>query len=733
MYVHFVLAILLLCCHDGHIATSHVHLKTMTELSITLKPVYSRTVSSPSGVTVPDGWSLSWHQAETFNALSDPNLDVVFNTAMTGDGKSLAAYLQAMTGRTYTLAMYPTNELARDQERQVQNYKATFNPKYDPQIYRLTGATLEDFVETRQLPSRQQGIIDRADNSEILLTNPDIFHYIHDFRYLRSDSKKASRGDNADKLFRKIDDNYKLFIFDEFHVFSSPQIASVLNAMLLIKHTSTPRKFLFLSATPSELLQEFLSRAGLNYRIIDPVNQGAYRFAAGDEPGWRQISQPITLTFPDNLEPNVRSSYDWIVESAESVILKFFLDHPGSKGAIILNSIAAVYKLAAKLKPLFAQHSLEVLSNTSLTGESERTRSISDADLLIGTSTIDVGVDFKINFLVFEAADGGNFIQRFGRLGRHTGFPVYQAYALIPNYLVARLFIGRDGKPAPLQDGQECDRVALHNTVRESWLFVNQFEGYPKRWGTIQSFSAWNELHSPRMKEIYPDAADAFKADTEAAFQFSMRQRHGQVYHCIKEKQHAILDEARSFRGSSQLDCAIYDVTNCDEPERDRFKTYNLPGLLSNFVFDVMEKEAFLAKVKQVGLPTKRFQEVLCYLTLKDYREVRENWHFYHAGNVGELARLGKVQILKGLEVTAGENAISKALYRRGLVCYISDLRRDDLRAKLGLPMQFQAYGLSDDQDDRSPPYTIAFGQSALLLETLTWRWKPKEDEGWIC
>lgn len=706
----------------------------MTEYSITLKSVYSApALTLPEHITLPPEWTLAWHQAETVKALRDPKVDVVFNTAMTGDGKSLAAYLPAMTSRYDTLAMYPTNELARDQERQVQNYKELFNPKHDPQIYRLTGATLEDFVETNRLPSKQQGIIDRANNAEILLTNPDIFHYIHDFRYLRRDPKKTSRGDNPDKLFRKIDDNYNLFIFDEFHIFSTPQIASILNAMLLIKHTSTPRKFLFLSATPSELLQEFLSRAGLKHRIISPVDHGAYRFAVSSEPGWRQISQPIILTFPDSLEPNVRSSYDWMVENAESVVLKFFLEHPGSKGAIILNSIAAVYKLLAQLKPLFAQHGLAVLPNTSLTGESERARSVSDADLLIGTATIDVGVDFKINFLVFEAADGGNFIQRFGRLGRHEGFPVYQAYALMPNYLVARLFTGRDGQPAPLQNGEACDRVAFNSTIRKSWLFVNQFEGYPKRWGTIQSFYAWNELRSPSMQERYPHAADGFKADIEAAFGFSMRQRHGQVYACIQQKQHAILDEARFFRGSSQLDCAIYDVTNRDESERDRFKTYSLPGLLSNFIFDLMEKDEFLAEVKKAGLPTKRFQEALCYLRLKDYRDLRENWHFYHAGNIGELTRLGKVQILKGLEVMAGENAISKALSRRGMVCYISDRRRDDLRAKLGLPMQFQAYELSDRPDDRSPPYTIAFGQAALLLETLTWRWKPKEDEGWIC
>jgi CRISPR-associated endonuclease/helicase Cas3 len=705
----------------------------MPDYTIALKPVYSQTVQTPEGVSLPDGWNLSWHQAETFRALSDPSLDVVFNIAMTGDGKSLAAYLQAMTGKTYTMAMYPTNELARDQERQVQEYKQLFNPKYDPQIYRLNGATLADFVETYQLPSKQQGIIDRVNNSEILITNPDIFHYIHDFRYLRRNPKKSSQGDNADKLFRKVDDSYNLFIFDEFHIFSSPQVASVLNALLLIKHTATSRKrkFLFLSATPNELLQDFLLRSELKYKIINPVEAEAYRFIDNDNTEkWRPISQPIILKFVDNLEPKAKSGYDWILEHAESTILKFFLDHPGSKGAIILNSIASVYKLFAKLQPLFSAQGLQVLPNTSLTGETGRIQSIADADLVIGTATIDVGVDFKINFLVFEAADAGNFIQRFGRLGRHKGFSVYQAYALIPNFLVARLFAG--DKPH-LQDGMECDRISFTQAVRDSWSFVNDFKGYPKRWGGIQSACMHMELRKSPMKETYPEAKDGFKADVQNAFGMSINQQYARIKDFLDTNRKAVIDEARSFRGSSQLDCAIYDLSNPNEPERERFKTYNLPGLLSNFVIELMEPDVFLAQVKLAGLPKQRFEQALCHLKLKGYREVRENWHFYHSGNVSELARLGTVQVLKGLEVTMGENMISKALYRRGLVCFISDRRRDELRAKCGLPMQFQAYGLSDRPDDRDPPYTIAFGQSALMLETLTWRWKPKEDEGWIC
>jgi CRISPR-associated endonuclease/helicase Cas3 len=705
----------------------------MPNFSVKLKPVYSRPASHlPAGIKLPNGWdSLSWHQVETFEALSDPDLDIVFNTAMTGDGKSLAAYLKAMTGLNSTLAMYPTNELARDQERQVQDYKDKFSPEYDPQIYRLTGATLEKFVETNQLSTKQQGIINRINNSEILLTNPDIFHYIHDFRYLRRNSQNPRKGDNSDKLFRKLDESYKFFVFDEFHIFSSPQISSILNALLLIKHTAKRRKFLFLSATPVPLLRGFLERSGFSCKDINPIKEGAYAFSSDEAQGWRQISHPITLSFPEDLQPNSQSSYGWITENAESVILNFFLEHQNSKGAIILNSIASVYRLLAKLKPLFKQHDLTVLPNTSLTGESERGRSIQDADLLIGTSTIDVGVDFKINFLIFEASDAGNFIQRFGRLGRHKGFPIYQAYALVPNFLVARLFTGKEEVCSPaLIDGEEYDRIYFTDKMRESWSFVNQFEEYPSRWGSLQSVCMHMELRSKHMTETYPKAQDGYRTDVEKALRVNLKHKYGQVAELLKLKQNKIVEEARSFRGSSQLDCAVYDITNPDEPELDRFKSYHLPGLLSNFVIEPIEKKVFLQKAEGAGLSIKRFENALCYLKLLGFQEVRKNWHFYYdRSDFSDIRRLRQVQILKNLQVTTGWNSVSKALSARGMVCFISDHDQRYLRSKLGLPMHFQSYGLSDHMDDLNPPYTIAFGQSALMLETLVRFWKSKDSE----
>ena len=63
------------------------------------------------------------HQVETLEAFNDPDVDVVFNTAITGDGKSLAAYLPAFRERKSIIAMYPTNELIQDQYSSLPKYE----------------------------------------------------------------------------------------------------------------------------------------------------------------------------------------------------------------------------------------------------------------------------------------------------------------------------------------------------------------------------------------------------------------------------------------------------------------------------------------------------------------------------------------------------------------------------------------------------------------------------------
>src|SRR5262245_819733 len=458
-----------------------------------LKAVYSKPAPRGAAGILRTTGPLSQHQARPYQPLGDPDLDAIFNVAVTGDGKSLSAYLPALRDNRCTMGLYPTNELSRDQENQVGGYIKQLSIIPRPQrICRLSGEQLTEYADEHNV-SRQTELLRRIEQSEILLANPDIYHLIMNGYYLR-------RNDAVDKVFNPLIKNFGLTVFDEFHIFSAPQIVSVVNAMLLARatHGAGSRKFLFLSATPSEQLCANLEHAGLRYAIVE----GEYRHAFADEVAtidlneYRRITHQITLSFDITKAPDKTAEW-WLIENAEEVIVRFFREHPGSRCAVILNSVGAVKRCVNQLRPALASRGISIGENTGLSTKDERRESMT-RDVLIGTSTIDIGVDFKINLLIFEATDAGNFIQRLGRLGRHDGyenergefiaFSAFQSYALVPQFIQERLF----EKPAengatPLLDSMCYDRQTFFAKLRNAYPPVNEFKLYAQRWGGLQS------------------------------------------------------------------------------------------------------------------------------------------------------------------------------------------------------------------------------------------------------
>jgi len=720
----------------------------MSDYKVTLKPVYSCPAPElPEGIKLPAGWSsLAWHQVETFKALNNPDIDVIFNTAMTGDGKSLAAFLKTLAEYYCAIALYPTNELARDQETQTRDYINKFQPQHKPRVVRLSGAELEIYAENEGL-RKSAALSTRTGQSEIILTNPDIFHYLHRGSYLMPQ-------DSPDKLWGRIDKDFELFIFDEFHVFAAPQIASVLNTMLLIRLTNRPKKFLFLSATPDEELIHRLRKAGFRCQVIDPRAENKYQFpetpaqqAQLISQNWRQVTGAVELNFVP-IDSGAKSAETWLRESTE-LILAQFQQQPGSKGAIILNSIAAVKRLTPFFQALLKPHNLTVGENTGLSGRETREKSLA-ADLVLGTSTIDVGVDFKINFLIFESADAGNFIQRLGRLGRHDGyeqdsqkveFTNFTAYALVPNFFIERLFAVES---PPLETGGLYDRPFLHDTIWENYRTINNFRGYYSCWGAVQSFQILCSLGSKTIKQQYAESREAFRITCEDVFNAKLGYVGGRVrrwkdeWYLLSRKKEGnpIAENACSFRGSSPLQCGLYDLT---EPnEADRFKTYDLSGILSNLEIELWTEAGFRRSLAETAertgqpIPKGRFEHCLAFMKLVGYREERSNWKFTYPGNLADKANKHEVQVLTGLEIWQPDNRwageINKKLRQQGLVCYLLQKQVAEVRRLLQLPMHFQIYPISDlsSVHDVTAPYSIAFGQSALLLDTLAYRFKTK-------
>jgi CRISPR-associated endonuclease/helicase Cas3 len=716
----------------------------MSEYNIILKPVYSCPASIsdiPKGVKLPKDWVLSWHQAETLKAIRDPDIDVISNTAMTGDGKSLASYLDILQVYSPISGFYPTNELARDQETQIRGYIDLFQPEHEPRVNRLSGQELEVYAEQENL-KKGAALETRVGQTEILLTNPDIFHYLHRGAYLLFK-------DSPDKLWGRIDKRFNVILFDEFHVFQAPQIASVINTMLLIRRTNRRKKFLFLSATPNPQLVERLKLAGFHCHEINPLKENKYKFPDTatecqqlKAQGWRQVSREISLHFV-RLEPTSKASETWLKDNSELILVHL---QRGGKGAIILNSIAAVKRLTDFFDNFLKPYGLKVSENTGLSGRKTREESL-DADLVLGTSTIDVGVDFKINFLFFESADAGNFIQRLGRLGRHDGyerdgqqitFTDFTAYALVPNFLIDKLFTGDS---PPLKSAEVYERPFFHEQIRDNYRKINNFEGYYFKWGAVQSMRLVRQLGHPNVKQQYEGSQEAFKNDCELVFSTDKRKVNLKAVYIRskeweqewqelsgKDKGNPILEEAASFRGTSPLLCGIYDTT--EQNEADRFKTYALPGILSNLEIEPMKGTEFerlrqaIAERTNIPIPKSRFQYCLGFMKLLRYREERLDWKFTYPGDLEPIANAWKVQVLLGIQVWQPQNywisEINKQLKKQALVSYVVPLAVDEVRRRLQLPMHFEIYPISDQFSvhDATPPHSIAFGQSALLVDT---------------
>ncbi len=303
----------------------------------------------------------------------------------------------------------------------------------------------------------------------------------------------------------------------------------------------------------------------------------------------------------------------WVEEHLEEM-LAFFHRYPGSKAAILVYSVATARRLYGRLYDYFEkQRGITVGENTGLTNRHER-RAALEKQILVGTSTVDIGIDFRINYLVFEASNAGSFLQRFGRLGRHEGFKAYRAYGLIPRFVLERL-------QQALGKGGEVERERFNTAIREAFPIEAEFKSYVQRWGVMQAAQVLAALQ----REGEKDANDAFSAaltDEYEQFYGSPEQpimpKKVKKFWAVQRDYPEIAAELSSFRGQSPLSCGVWDSDN-------HFKTYDLFFLVANADLEVLTETAFMDEVRrrvQAGseqLYERDFHNCLLYLKVYDY------------------------------------------------------------------------------------------------------------------
>lgn len=554
-----------------------------------------------------------------------------------------------------------------------------------------------------------------------------------------------SRVFSSQELPYTLSSGYSTFIFDEFHLFNTPQIVSALTAMLFFNATAQPHdqyrpRFLFSSATPRTVFTNMLAASGLRVQHIS----GDYQNVKAD--GYRQVLHDARLHLHKLDEQ--QSAEKWLAEHTD-IITEHYRVVSNARGVVIVNSVVEARRIARLLRERFPQ--LTVGENTGLTDE-ERRKQAMQAQLIVGTSTIDVGIDFNISLLIFESPDDGTFLQRFGRLGRvrHTGelFAQHEAHALFSGKApwIYDNFI-KELADRNVHEGDSVDRpTTLRDAVVAAFPQATHFERYVRRWGALQAAHVIASLEDKQREGSHAETANVLRAQYERVLGLkNIQSAMKRYWFMIKRKDEvgstackALMDEVLAFRGTSPFQAGVWD----DTVTPPAFLSYDAFVIAQSSDICLADWEAVeealherYADAEERSTALDRFKFGLKHhenplvLYVDAFREERERLVLQIDGFDPKL-QLDQVLLLKGFSIKQprGEETkqLNKVLRRQSVIAYITRRLPVELRHKLRLPAFFPLFQVHDSHEQS---YTLALGQAALLIEAESFGRPGKQDE----
>jgi CRISPR-associated endonuclease/helicase Cas3 len=661
----------------------------------------------PSGCVCP----LSSHQAKTYKEIIHGDADIICNQAATGDGKTLGANLPGLINPDFRImGLYPTIELVEDQAEQQNHYNDLFDLDASQRVDRLFGAQLSRRVKQANKSNKFQELLLAIQQKPILLTNPDIFHYITHFQYF-------DPADGRDRLPLVLAEWPDLWVFDEFHIFGSHQETAVLNSLAFIRRTQEnqcrPRRFLFTSATPKADFIEQLRKAGFKVAAVEGV------YANEERIGFRQILQAVELKFVElGKDANTQT---WLQEMIPR-IQEILNAESKARGLIIVNSVAKAGQVTRLLNDILPGVVVkEVSGRIDRQQRLQVQNDLQNAEkpvLVVGTSAVDVGVDFKIHLLIFESSDSATVMQRLGRLGRHPGFKAYTAYILIPSHtpwVMARL-------QEKLSPDARVTRDSLADAIAFAFYLPKEFENYRKSWGALQAqgmFWRMTQENAKVSKMIRDRMSEDLQRVYSQDFESARKQWFAMQNNPIGK---ATQKQLLSFRGGSTLQAAVWDDKN--------FYTYDLLRLLPYALVEIIDRETFLNAANKLGRGEEEFPEdfINVYLRIQEWVEQRIDNISLQSNRQSSEIKFGELCLIDKLSLIGHpQSDVVTCLRQKKLLTFLVPVNKNKLSSHwevnhtLNLSPLFGLYRLVDASEEA---YACAFNQDALLLEALKWRLK---------
>lgn len=434
-------------------------------MTVTVAPYCLPLVEHPASRT-----RLYPHQVALWQAW-DSNPTILLS-AKTGAGKTRAAMLPVLKGREWAMAVYPTNELVKDQVRAVARFAneegvppLIWTPeRWAERAHAYSGAgvvlvpvdacLLDEWQKVMGCKSRGETLrrLLDPDKPKVVFTNPDILFLILGLRY---------HAEPFGALHR-----YATLIVDEFHLYQGVELAHALVMVALARGFAFFRRLVLLSATPHPETRHLLQRA-LEPTVIesegmagqeDP-DHGATARSAPAGRAYRTVVHavdvsPVQVVGEDSVEvlvPRIVALKPELERLRAAAPEEDYLP-----AVVIVSSVVSAIRLEDRLvESGFSRDSLAIIRGLTHRAIRQRRGKL----LALGTSAIEVGVDFHCDYLLFEAFEAASFLQRFGRVGRHRPG---KAVVLVP----PNAFAGLSGLPATVDRATFEERI--HAWYREA-------------------------------------------------------------------------------------------------------------------------------------------------------------------------------------------------------------------------------------------------------------------------
>lgn len=496
------------------------------------------------------GLQLMAHQAEAIARRAEPRLLI---EAPTGGGKTWTGALPLLEDAPRgegAVFVYPTNALADDQIESLVAMTRASGRKIaavrpdgsldgdsgaDVMVWRLHSGEL-DAAESA-LGGRTRGatlgrVLERLPAKPLwLVTNPDTAYLLMTARF-----SNAAQHWSRLELCRSL-------IMDEFHLYRGPTLVRAVVLIELAVAILGIGKVRVLSATLSDGTRRmFEQRLGFGRISVEPSAEGRVvqheiRFETQTGDATRGMVER-TMSWLPGLRAEARAPVGTpLVVLKQSVLAATHLEDSLVESGVDRDEIGVYRGLSSRA-----------------------IRSMDGKALVIGTSALEVGVDFRTPRLIFEATTSTAFAQRLGRVARHEpGLALFFTDPRVAS-LVERL-------------GSNASRLDLDRAIRDALPSDDDLAGFAlSPWGNLLAgavldsllargkalgggakFEGSIEAARARLAGLF-SGAEAAKVDSKILEQFKknacFRNAHGSVeVFDVREKER---------RGSADL--ASFDV-----------------------------------------------------------------------------------------------------------------------------------------------------------------------------